>query len=139
MFWSEHAYIAVELFTYHMLRLLVALFNYFHLRRIEVSEDACRHGVNEDLGESLLVGASLHQVQLIVGVGIVPEDVTAGFEEHEVKLMGEARLCNGQDQAFLADLVILINLFFFFFTGPYLGLLLAQIESFNQELTAVLL
>ena len=114
-----------------MLRLLISLFNYFHLLRIEVSEDARRYGVDEDLGESLLVGASLHQVQLIVGVRVVPEDVTAGLKEHEVELMREACLSNGQDQAFLANLVILIYFFFLFFPGSYLGLLLAQIEPFN--------
>ena len=78
-----------------MLGLLIPLLDYFHFLRVEVSEDARRHGIDKDFGESLLVSASLHQVQLIVGVWIVPEDVTAGFEEHEVKLMWEARLCDG--------------------------------------------
>ena len=122
-----------------MLRLLISLLDYFHFLRVEVSEDASRHRVNENPGESLLVSASLHQVQLIVSVGIVPEDVTAGFKEHKVKLMWEARLRDGQDQAFLANLFILVDFFFFFFSCRNLGLLLAQVESFNQELAAVLL
>ena len=135
----EYAYIAIKLLACHMLRLLISLLDYFHFLRVEVSEDACRHGVNENLGESLLVSASLHQVQLIVGVRIVPEDVTAGLEEHKVELMWEARLRDGQDQAFLANFFILVDFFFFFFSCRNLGLLLAQVESFNQELAAILL
>lgn len=44
------------------------------------------------MGKRLLVDAPLHQIQLVVCVGEVPENVTARLQEHEVELVREAGL-----------------------------------------------
>ena len=117
-----------------LLILLIAFLDHLGLFHGHVAEEAFFDGVVEDLCESLLVSTALHQVQLVVAVRKEPEDVAAGLKQHEVELMREAGLSDGQDHGLLSDFLALLRRHCV--VGP---LLLAQVEALNQELAPVLL
>lgn len=114
------------LFTCCISVLLVTFLDELGRSGAHITEYAILDGVSEELGKDLLVTTSLHQIQLVVAVGVEPEDVTARLKQHKVELMREACLCNSQNHGLLADLFVLFR------RHPIIAsLLLAQVESLN--------
>ena len=68
----------------------------------------------------------------------MPKNVTAGLEQHEIKLMGEASLSQSEDHAFLSNLFVLL-LVIGLLLLPKGCFLFAQVEALNHKLPPVLL
>ena len=90
-----------------VLFLLVAFLNHFDVSWDHLSEETVPDRLVEHVGKRLLVSPALHQVQLVVSVGVEPEDVAAWFEQHEVELVREASLSDSQDHGLLPHFLIL--------------------------------
>ena len=119
--------------------LLVALFKHLQSGWLDIAEDPGGHGIEQYLGEGLLVGSPLHVVQLVVAVRVVPEDVTAGLQQHEVELVGEAGLGDGQDHSLLADLLLFLGADLLAGLSVLSVVVRAEVEALDQEVATILL